>query len=111
MTPLIPLSGSVLLNATAQISLRRASQGGEDGLHPSRRVWLGIWVICFVLATILWILALRSADISYAYPMLGAGYVLVTVLAKCFLGERISGTRWFSILVITAGVVIVGVNR
>ncbi len=110
MSPLLPLTGSVALNAAAQIALRHASSGGMVAGKPSK-VWLGVWASCFAVATVLWIAAIRTADISYAYPMLGAGYVLVTLLAGFFLRERISMLRWISILVITTGVVMVGVNR
>jgi undecaprenyl phosphate-alpha-L-ara4N flippase subunit ArnE len=73
-------------------------------------LWLVYWGVAFCLGTVLWLLAIRTADISYAYPMLGGGYVLTTLLAGLFLRERISSFRWLAILVITAGVIMVGVN-
>jgi undecaprenyl phosphate-alpha-L-ara4N flippase subunit ArnE len=111
MTPLIPLSGGVVLNSLAQISLRHGT--AEHARHGAgvRRLWIGLWATCFGLATLLWLIVLRQAEISYVYPLLGAGYILVTVLARILLNERISTLRWLSILVITAGVVMVGVNQ
>jgi len=76
-----------------------------------RRFWIGVWALCFALATVLWLLALRRADISYAYPMLGAGYALVALLAKFVLREDVSAMRWIAVLVITVGVVMVGANQ
>ena len=73
--------------------------------------WTAVWAICFAVATVLWLVALRGSDISYAYPLLGAGYVLVTLLAKWVLREQVSTQRWIAVLVITAGVVMVGVSR
>ena len=108
MTPLLPLAGSVALNAVAQITLRYASS--EQGAR-NRRVWLGAWGATLVVATALWIAAIRSADISWAYPLLGAGYVLVTIMALVFLHERVPPSRWLAILVISVGVVMVGANR
>ena len=110
MTPLVPIAGSVVLNAFAQISLRHSSTE-RAASNNSSKVWLAIWAVSFCVATLLWLMAIREADISYAYPLLGAGYVLVTLLAKWLLKERISPMRWVSILVISAGVLIVGVNR
>jgi len=110
VTPLVPIAGSVVLNAAAQISLRRASWH-RGGVAPSHRhLWLSLWALCFVVATILWLTAIRHADISYAYPLLGAGYVLVTLLARLLLNEPISIPRWISVLIITLGVVLVGVS-
>lgn len=108
MSPLLLLAGSVLLNAVAQIALRHSST--EEDVD-NRRLWLGVWAATFVAATVLWIGALRNTEISWAYPMLGAGYVLVTLLARLLLGECISPFRWAAILVISAGVVMVGANR
>lgn len=112
MSPLIPLAGGVLLNSVAQISLRHGASGSvaADRVEP-RRLWIIVWAICFALATFLWLIALRQTAISYAYPLLGAGYILVTLLAKWLLREEISSLRWASILVITVGVWIVGANQ
>jgi multidrug transporter EmrE-like cation transporter len=110
MTALVPLSGGVVLNSIAQISLRYGAADHHTG-PVSRNFWIGLWVVCFALATLLWLIALDATAISYAYPLLGAGYVLVTLLARVLLKEQISTVRWLSILVIIAGVLMVGVDR
>lgn len=111
MTSLLPLSGSVVLSALAQISLRHGASMSKDVRSPRAWPWFALWGSCFAVATVLWIMALRRADISYAYPLLGSGYVLVTVLARWILRERVTALRWIAVLIITAGVVMVGVNR
>ncbi len=111
MNPLLPLSGGVVLNSVAQISLRYGASRDPKGGTVSRSFWIGLWAICFALATLLWLIALRNTAISYAYPLLGAGYILVTLLAKWLLREKISALRWLSIVVITAGVLMVGANQ
>jgi drug/metabolite transporter (DMT)-like permease len=111
MTPLIPLGSSILLNATAQISLRYATSGRQNRPPKYAKLWLGMWAFCFCAATVFWLIAIRRTDISYAYPLLGGGYVLVTLLASWLLKERISALRWLATLTITAGVLIVGTNR
>ena len=104
---------SVALGAVAQISLRHGMAAPKRPLTAGWPVspWVATWGLCFAAATVLWLVALRHADISYAYPMLGAGYILVTLLARWLLRERISTRRWIAVLIITAGVVMVGVNR
>jgi undecaprenyl phosphate-alpha-L-ara4N flippase subunit ArnE len=111
MSPLLPLSGGVVLNAVAQIALRHGVSGNTAGRAGQGRFWICLWAIFFSLATLLWLIALRHIAISYAYPLLGAGYILVTLMAKWFLREEVSAFRWASILVITAGVVMVGANQ
>ncbi len=110
MTALLPLLGSVGLGAVAQISLRYGASVRASRPSGAWR-WTALWGLCFAVATALWLAALRTSDISYAYPLLGAGYVFVTVLAKWLLRERVSRLRWVAILIITAGVVMVGVDR
>ena len=113
MSPISLIGGSVLLGAVAQISLKHGvhandvTTGGRGRVSP----YVLLWAACFVAATGLWLAALRRADISYAFPLLGAGYVLVTLLAAVFLRERVTGLRWLAILIITAGVILVGVER
>lgn len=68
-------------------------------------VWL--WGVTFVAATVLWLFGLRRVDLSYAYPLVSFGYVLVTVLAALLFGEKISRTRWIAIAVICMGVVLI----
>ena len=68
-------------------------------------VWL--WGVSFVAATVLWLFGLRRVDLSYAYPLVSFGYVLVTVLAALLFAEKISRTRWMAIVVICLGVVLI----
>ena len=110
MTALVPLLGSVGLGACAQISLRYGASMRISASSGAWR-WTALWALCFAVATALWLAALSKSDISYAYPLLGGGYVLVTLLARWLLNERISRQRWIAVLMITAGVVMVGVNR
>jgi drug/metabolite transporter (DMT)-like permease len=110
MSPLLPLAGGVVLNSVAQIALRYGAAKDRPNRAGRGRLWIGLWAICFAMATLLWLVALRHTAISYAYPLLGAAYILVTLLAKWFLQEEVSAFRWASILVITAGVLMVGAN-
>lgn len=112
MNPQVPLVGSVALGALAQISLRYGlSKGNTDAPRQLVSPWVGVWAMCFVAATVLWLAALRRSDISYAYPVLGAGYALTTLLARWLLHEKVSAMRWIAVLIISAGVVMVGVSR
>ncbi len=109
----LALSGSILLSSSAQIFLKR---GVSD--TPRKRAfrgylspWVLAWGLSFIVATALWLTALTHIDISYAYPLLGVGYVLVVLLAAIFLNERISSRRWLAMLIIAAGAIIVARSR
>ena len=58
------------------------------------------------LSSIFWLILLSRVELSYAYPALSLGYVLVTLVSAFFLGEQVSGMRWLAVLVICVGVVL-----
>ena len=48
--------------------------------------------------------ALSWADLTYVLPATSLGYVLLALVARFWLHEQISLTRWLGILLISAGV-------
>ncbi|WP_263408493.1 SMR family transporter [Terriglobus tenax] len=104
------LAASIALGSFAQITLKHTTNTMARSQHTARLAaapWLGLWTVLFGTATLCWILALRQLDISYAYPMLSLGYVLVTALAAMLLGEHVSRPRWMAIGLITCGAALV----
>jgi undecaprenyl phosphate-alpha-L-ara4N flippase subunit ArnE len=118
MSPKIMIGISVVLSALAQIFLkygltraqknragRPALMGLLIGVIREEFVWL--WGVCFVLATALWLLGLQKLELSYAYPLVSFGYVLVSILSALFFHERVDGNRWAAIAVICIGVMLI----
>lgn len=69
-------------------------------------VWLGIAsLLAFFVA---YMLLLTWADYSYVQPASSFSYAVVAILSYWLLGEIVSPLRWFGILVICVGVLIVG---
>lgn len=117
MNPKTMIWVSVVLSALAQIFLKR----GLTSLQMEKRspgvvslafgvakqgfVWL--WGVCFVVATVLWLAGLQKLDLSYAYPLVSIGYVLVTILSAVFFKERVDGNRWLAVAVICVGVMLI----
>ena len=72
----------------------------------SGTVWLGIaLLIAFFIA---YTLVLSWADFSFVQPASSISYVFVALLGHFLLGEMVSTTRWVGILIICAGVLLVG---
>jgi drug/metabolite transporter (DMT)-like permease len=72
----------------------------------SSLIWLGIGsLIAFLIAQLL---VLSWADYSYVQPASSLSYGVVALLGSLVLGEVVSPTRWFGIVVICVGVLIVG---
>lgn len=115
MTATIALWGSILLNGIGQVMLKRGVGSSETGggsrfqwwVALLTNVWVWCWGLSFLGATALWLLALSKLDISYAFPLLSVSFVLVAVLSRFLLGERITWKRWLSIAVICLGVVLI----
>jgi uncharacterized membrane protein len=69
------------------------------------------WVALGVALLILWMLSrmalLSWADLSCVLPVTSIGYVLVAIVGRLLLDERISAKRWAGIVFIMAGVALV----
>ena len=109
---------SVTLSALAQMFLKQGlvnlqcAIGGNRsvvslGLGAIRQGFVWLWGVCFVAATVLWLLGLRKLELSYAYPLVAAGYVLVNVLSALFFHERVDRNRWAAVGVISLGVMLI----
>jgi drug/metabolite transporter (DMT)-like permease len=89
---------------------------GMPGELPSPLSYITVlfrpWVALGVSLLIVWLLSrmtlLSWADLSYVLPVTSLGYVLVAFLGGWLLDERITATRWAGILLIMAGVALVG---
>lgn len=57
-----------------------------------------------------YMVALRWADLSFVLPLTALSYLLGAMLAKYYLGETVTPIRWAGAIIITLGVVIVGIG-
>jgi multidrug transporter EmrE-like cation transporter len=64
--------------------------------------------VCYGVSVLLYFRVLGKLDLSLAYPSVSLGYVMVTVFSRVFFGEQISRTRWLAVVLICAGVIVVG---
>lgn len=62
----------------------------------------------YVISTLIWLIVLSRAPLSYAYPMIAVGYVLVVFLSWLVLGEKVTALRMAGVALIVVGVVLVG---
>jgi drug/metabolite transporter (DMT)-like permease len=72
------------------------------------KVWSGLALNSVSLC--LWIIILSFADLSQAYPLDSMQYVIIAILAKFSLKEKVSPLRWTGIAVIVIGIIIVGIK-
>jgi multidrug transporter EmrE-like cation transporter len=123
MTHLWILAASVVLNVAGQVSIKQSilnfqeAAGGTAVFGMATAVpiltapltLLGL--LLYAVSALFWISALSRVELSYAYPMLGAGYVLVSIVAWKLWGEAFGVQRLIGTLVVAAGVIMVGTSR
>ena len=69
-------------------------------------LWILGGMTLHVGALIVWLWALSRVDITFAYPFLALGYVLVSLMAWFWLGETITLTRMTGMLIIIFGLIV-----
>jgi multidrug transporter EmrE-like cation transporter len=63
-----------------------------------------IGLILYVISAAIWVMVLSKVDLSFAYPMLSLGYVLILIFSAVYLGETISVLRMIGVLFVIAGI-------
>ena len=66
--------------------------------------------LCYGISVVIYLTALKSLDLSLAYPTVSLGYVAVILLSKVFFKENISLARWAAVIIICLGVALVGLG-
>ena len=99
----------VLLNAFAQICLKKGLQGGMQlEFGAVLRLLLTPWILaglgCYAVSVLVWMKALSMVEVNYAYPFLALGFLANALMAKSLLGEVIPPLRWLALAFIVFGV-------
>ncbi len=122
MTRYIPLILSgVLLNAFAQVLLKKGMLGIGyfeiqfqnlfQNLFPMiKKVAANSYILLglgsYVISVAIWLLVLARVEVSYAYPFLSVGYVVVTLIGYFIFQESLSWIRVVGISIIIVGVIL-----
>jgi len=105
---------SVLLGVFGQLSLKQGMKNVGNfeikdfasskifKLIEEKFVIIGI--VLYTIATLFWLVILSKAELSFAYPMLALGYVLITVFSKIFFNENVTMIRFLGVLLISVGI-------
>lgn len=90
---------ATILTSIAQLLYKL---GSTDFL--SWPVLLGFIIYC--LAAILIIFALKSADLSFVFPVLSTSFIWVSLLSVFFFNEVLSLINWSGLVLIVLGVML-----
>ncbi len=117
MKQILLLLITVGLNVAGQFLMKQGmSQVGPIGgslpvmAASLTKAFLNPYVIggvgAYGFSSIFWLILLSRVELSYAYPALSLGYVLVTIISAMVLNEVVSPMRWLSVAVICVGVIL-----
>jgi len=69
-----------------------------------------IGMLFYVLSSLLWLVILSKAELSFVYPLISIGYIITAIFGKFFFNENLSFFRLFGILLICGGVYMIALK-
>ena len=71
-----------------------------------------IWsaLLLYGISAVLWLYSLTKVELSFAYPMVALGYVLVCVFSVLLFKETMPGLRIAGLCVIVAGIIMIALS-
>ena len=89
---------AALIEGLAQVCLK-------IGAHAIRRAqaWVALGVALFVVEVLVYTAALRSLDVSVAYPISALSYAAVVAASALLLRERVGPRRGWGVALVVAG--------
>lgn len=118
MRNLLLILACVFLGVCGQLLLKTGMTSSGDEVDELREVMPRLLraatnvqviggLLLYALSAGLWLIVLTRVDLSFAYPLISMGYVLVVVLSRVLLHEHVSGVRFLGTLVICFGVYLI----
>jgi multidrug transporter EmrE-like cation transporter len=109
---------SIGLNVLGQLAFKSEMiRYGEIVFHPSRVFQIGVQIFSrplvlvglflYAVSAFFWIIALSKVQLSFAYPMLSVGYVLIFFMSVWLFKEPFSILRLLGTAIVCGGLVLV----
>lgn len=102
---------SIFIGAVGQVGLKYGAMRLPDTgslWEKATAAWpLFAGLALYGVSTLLWIYALRTVALSYAYPLISLGYVLVFIASYFIFQEPIGLLRLAGLVLILSGIVLV----
>ncbi len=107
-----PILVSILMVDAGQLLLRKGLQESSFSFDMMLKIFVFVFTNLYVLigltaivmSSIIWLSALSRTELSYAYPMLSLGFVIVALFSMLLLNEHLTLIRWVGIFTICTGV-------
>jgi undecaprenyl phosphate-alpha-L-ara4N flippase subunit ArnE len=117
MTIYLLIALALSLTTTGQV-LQKVAAGHALARDDSRHFIIRILyvpqtyfaVLSLVAGTLTWLAVLYQMDVSKATPFLSLGFILVTLISRIRLHEKITLRRWIGVLLVTLGLWLVAMT-
>jgi len=117
MSPLVYILLSVLLGALGQVLWKHGLSFMEfepsmffnlGGLYKIvLNGWIPAGILCYFVSMVLWLKALKLAELSYVYPFISLNFVILTLIGALLFHEHVSALRVMGVMLIVAGIIMV----
>lgn len=111
---------SILLGVGGQLSMKQGSNvvGSINFSEPLQfllSAFMNIYVVgglfLYFLSSLIWIVVLSRVDLSFAYPLISIGYILVLLLSAFLFKEKVLPIHYGGVLLIVIGVFLITRGR
>jgi len=65
-------------------------------------------LLLYAVGGALMIVSFRGGEVSVLYPIIATSYIWVSFLSMFFLGETMNEFKWFGVVIIIAGIALIG---
>jgi multidrug transporter EmrE-like cation transporter len=112
------LLGSVVSNVIGQTFMKAGANqiGGltVNSIQDIFRIFFSpfifLGIATYGVSTIFWIITLSKFDLSYAYPFLSVGYILILFVSFFIFHESITVFKIMGIFAIVAGLILISLK-
>lgn len=107
---------NVLLDSAGQLAFKaaagdpRAGDGVARWRWMARRPWLWLGIACYGVEFLVWLAFLSLVPLSEGVLLGSINIVAIMIAGRLLFGERLSRLRLAGILLISAGVAVVGLS-
>ncbi|MBT4823573.1 EamA family transporter [Candidatus Woesearchaeota archaeon] len=100
---------ATFMGATASLLLKKGSNTFKFNILELMKNWqLIMGLFLYFVGSLIFIFALKFADLSYLYPFISLSYVWTCLLSVKYLNEKMNMGKWVGVLLIIAGVSLIG---
>ena len=95
------------VKALAQRQFSKAAEAVSAALRLFFSPYVFAGLAAYALSTILWVMLLKVVPLSFLYPLLSVGYVVILLVSVFAFHERVSFLRWYGVIMICYGIVVI----